>query len=368
MFSPFFKPKLLGDRFAHHQVPLEIFKDFSAFEEMLIEVAKQEYLKDNPGRQRTPRGFTKRIEVRLAAIEEGSAVLSFTLAGLSLLPTESQYIEKAHVKIINTIANITKGDQPELPPDLLRYFDRFGRSLLPGESIEFSRLEGEAVRLTPEVRLQLLRASQAEEWTEEATLKGRISATDQSDKEFELELRDGTKLKAPLEKQHNSNVIEALSGYDNGRILAVKGIIKRDRLGVPKSFESVEHVNPLDPLDIELRLEDLAKLKDGWLNGRGVAGDAESLKTLAEKFDRFFDSELALPHLYPTPEGGVLAEWSLGNWAVSLTIQMPTYKAQYQALDLVTGKCLEEDLDLHEVEADWTNLNDALRALSPRPA
>jgi len=49
-------------------------KSLRTFEELLIEVAKREYLSANPGRSRIPRGFIKGVEVRLAAIEPGSAI------------------------------------------------------------------------------------------------------------------------------------------------------------------------------------------------------------------------------------------------------------------------------------------------------
>ena len=32
-----------------------------------------------------------------------------------------------------------------------------------------------------------------------------------------------------------------------------------------------EHVTPLDPLDVEIRLKELAQLQDGWLDGKGRA-------------------------------------------------------------------------------------------------
>ena len=362
MPNPSFKPELHGERFAHHEVPLEVLKDFAAFEEMLIEVAKREYLTDHPGRIQIPRGFAKGLELRLAALEPESAKLSLVLAGLSI--ADESYIARAHDKIVNTIANIDKDERPELPPELMRYFDRFGRSLRKGESISFPRTGGGKTSLTPEVREKLLCASQAEEWTEETLLKGRVSAADLADGEFELELINGTKLKAPLERQHNSTVVEALSGYRSHRMLAVKGVLRKDMSGLPKSIDSGEHVTILDPLDIGRRLDELAALKDRWFNGKGVALDKTGLKILSEEFERNFDSELPLPYLYPTPEGGVLAEWALGEWAVSLEIQIPTQTAQFQALNLTSDASQDFEVNLSDASAGWSNLNKALRDLN----
>jgi hypothetical protein len=363
MPPPTFKPELIGDRFADHQVPLEVLKDFAAFEELLMEVAKREYLEDHPDRLRIPKGFTKGVELRLAAIEEGSAVLSLIVAGgLSLMDT-SGYIERAQVKIVEAIANVSDGNAPGLAPELLRYFDRFGRSLLDGECIRFQRGEGRQTSLTPAVREELLRASEAEEWTEEKLLKGRVSATFMAIGEFEIELSNGIKLRAPLEKQHHETVIDAMKEYERGRTLAVKGVVRKNRNGHLKKFDSIEHVNLLHPLDVETRLEELGALKDGWLNGKGTALDRELLRALAENFDKNFDAGLPLPHLYPTPEGGILAEWNLGNWSVSLDVEIVTQAAQFEALNLVSDKITEFDLNLNEMSG-WTVLNSELRQLS----
>ena len=358
-----FKPELIGDRFADHQVPLEVLKDFAAFEELLMEVAKREYLEDHPDRLRIPKGFTKGVELRLAAIDEGSAILSLVVAGGLALMDTSGYIERAQVKIVDAIANISNGKAPGLAPELLRYFDRFGRSLLDGESITFECAEGGQTSLTPAVREQLLRASEAEEWTEETLLKGRVSATDMADGEFELELADGAKLRAPLEKQNHDTVIDAMREYGHGRTLVVKGVVRKNRNGHLKKFDSIEHVNLLHPLDVETRLEELGNLKDRWLNGKGIALDRARLKALAENFDKNFDTALPLPHLYPTPEGGVLAEWTMGDWSVSLDIEIDTQTAQYEALHLVSDEASEFTLNLSEL-AGWTSLNHQLRQLS----
>jgi hypothetical protein len=251
-----------------------------------------------------------------------------------------------------------------MSPELLRYFDRFGRSLRDGERIEFPLPEGGETSLTPAVRERLLVASQAEEWTREATLKGRVSAVSQSDEFFELEQRNGNRLKARFERQHVKTILDALAQYRDGTVFAVKGIIRIDKNGRPKAFESVEYINQLDPLDIETRLEDLGQLKAGWLDGKGRAPDRDALESLARQFDAFFDSELPLPHLYPTAEGGIQAEWSQGDWEISLDIQLPGQAAEYQALNVSTDECFEMNLNLSEGERAWARVNDHIRSLS----
>lgn len=370
MNQEFLRPRLVGRRFDEHTLPLDILKDFSALEEMLIEVAKRQYLAAHPERQRTPKGFTKGLELHLTAVEEGSAIPVIALAFATLFPSaDADYFDQAKDQIVEAIAAAEQGQQPTLPPELLRYFDRFGRGLHEGEAMEFSRSNGQTASLTPATRERLLRASQAESWTEEATLKGRIPEVDQADHGFELELCNGIKLKAPLLEAHRKTVLDAHYSYRAGMLVSIKGVIQRDRADRPKCFELVEHVTPLDPLDIETRLEELAQLQDGWLDGKGLAPDRASLIRLAQTFDERFSTDLPLPYLYPTPEGGVQAEWTLGSWEISLEITLPNLAADYQAVHTATGDTREQTLLLAaEDGSGWTALNDALAQLQEAKA
>ncbi|MBK1718467.1 hypothetical protein [Thiocystis violacea] len=364
MNQEFLKPRLVGRRFDEHTLPLEILTDFAALEAMLLEVAKREFRQANPNRTRIPKGFTKGFELHLVTVEEGSAIPIIALIFPTLLPpSDTDYFERARDKIIEAIASVEHGQPPTLAPDLLRYFDRFGRGLRDGEAMEFTRSGGQTTALTPAIRERLLRASQAEEWTEEATIKGRIPEVDQADLSFELELRNGLKLKAPLDEQHRETVLQASVAYRDGQLVAVQGVIKRDRAERPKSFESIEHISPLDALDVETRLEELAALPDGWLDGQGKCLDRGALSALAQDFDDHFDSELPLPYLYPTAEGGVQAEWTLGDWEVSLEIDLQNRSAHYQAVRLSTDHALDQTFDLALGQDEWTKLNDALRSL-----
>jgi hypothetical protein len=131
----FLSPRFTGKRFEDHAIPLELLEDFTAFEELLVELAKWLYFKDHPGRQRVPRGFTKGISLKLAAIEEGSSVpkiilVTSTLTGL--FPSISQdYLTRAKENILKSIdaasnnANITD----YIPENLLVYFNRIGKRL-----------------------------------------------------------------------------------------------------------------------------------------------------------------------------------------------------------------------------------------------
>ena len=91
------------------------------------------------------------------------------------------------------------------------------------------------------------------------------------------------------------------------------------------------------PLDVAAQLADLARLEDGWLDGEGCAPDRDGLAWLADRFERCWPRDLPLPYLYPTPEGGVLAEWSLPPYEASLEVDLGARTGEWHALNLETG-------------------------------
>ncbi len=69
----------------------------------------------------------------------------------------------------------------------------------------------------------------------------------------------------------------------------------------------------LDPLDVRLQLDDFRGMTDGWLDGAGLAPAPDFLDWLSSAFERLYRGDAAPPHLYPTEDGGVQAEWSLNH-------------------------------------------------------
>jgi hypothetical protein len=152
-----------------------------------------------------------------------------------------------------------------------------------------------------------------------------------------------------------------MKGYHDGAFVLIQGVVQRDRADHLKGFESIEHVTPLDPLDVVLRLEELATLKNGWLDGKGLAPSEDKLRLLADLFDDYFDQSLPLPHLYPTAEGRVEAEWSRNNWEISLEIDLEKQHGEYQALNVEDNSCTEFTVSLGD-QSGWNTLNEELRS------
>ena len=355
MTEPFLRPRLIGERFDGPAIPLEILKDFAVLEEMVVEVAKSEFLKDHPDRRRSPRRFTDGITLKLTAVEEGSAVpvISLFIAAMSLFPPENQqYFERARDAVVNAIgaAEQNQSITAHLPEKSLGYFDRLGRSLREGEAMEFTTpAHPSPARLTRETRRRLVLASSSvQELSEETVVRGSIPEADQDAMTFHLQLIDGRKISAPLAPQHVETILEAFASYRDGARVLMQGIGRLNRNEKLVGFESVEHVSLLDALDVPARLEQLRLLKDGWFEGGGKAPDAAGIDWLSDAFTRVYPENLPLPYIYPTPEGSVRLEWALGSHEVSLDIDLMQHKANLHTLNLSSDKDQEDELNLNE--------------------
>ncbi len=100
----------------------------------------------------------------------------------------------------------------------------------------------------------------------------------------------------------------------------------------------------MEPLDIKTQIDDLRRLKNGWLNGKGIA--PTGLDWLLSFFDKYFPVSLPLPHLYPTAEGGVQIEWTTGNYDLSIEFDFETRSAQWYELNLENDEKVYLAIDL----------------------
>lgn len=367
----FLRTRLVGKRFEDHSIPLEILRDLAELEPMVIEVAKWLYLKDHLNRERSPRGFTDGVSLRLAAVEEGSVVAKITLSlGMStlLFSLQQDYVERARDAVVNAIDAAAQNKPPTeyLPQKGLAYFDRLGRSLRDDEAIEFSSLEQtHPARLTKETRRRLLKAAEVMERTEDVPIRGGIHELNQDNMTFEIKLYDGSKIPGEVGEQHLEQMLMAHNQYEKGKGLKVRLDIvgkfnRNDRL---EKIESVEHITFLEPLDFRLQLDELRTLKDGWYDGMGQAPPASGLDWLAESFDEYDPDISVLPYVYPVPEGGVRLEWTIGPYEATLEIDLNNRKGDWHLLSLETNEDEERSLELDNKD-DWSWMAKRLQALS----
>ncbi len=127
------------------------------------------------------------------------------------------------------------------------------------------------------------------------------------------------------------------------------------------------------PLDITAQLNYLRALTDGWADGMqlasdwgsgyGKAPDPAGLDWLADSFERHYPDDAPLPYIYPTPEGRVQMEWSLGPFEVSLEINLASHSAEWFWVEIPTDAEAERTLNLDDAN-EWAWLASEIRRLA----
>ncbi|HYW08992.1 MAG TPA: hypothetical protein VE913_18680 [Longimicrobium sp.] len=120
---------------------------------------------------------------------------------------------------------------------------------------------------------------------------------------------------------------------------------------------------PLEVLRDLAVLDEFRSLHAEWLDGKGVAPSATGLDWLSRAFATYYPDDLPLPYLYPTAEGGVQAEWSLGSHEITLDISIDEHRAEWHSLALEADREEESDVDL-DVAAEWERFAGEIRRLA----
>ena len=377
--TEFLRPRLCGARFESGVIPLDVLGDLTSLGAMLIEVAKWRFLQENPDRERSPRGFADGVELKLVRIERGSAVAVIGVEPISLQRSLDspevrfrfqQYFEAAREAIVSAIAAAEAGGPilEHLPLKCLSYFDRVGRSLRGEEAIEFTSPASSTVaRLTRESRRELVRASARGELTEPVRLRGYVPEVDQEKRTFHLHLMSGSRIPGPMPEQHFESIMEAFIGYSEGTKILVDGIGRWSRQKRLVGIEDIQQIAVLDPLDVASSLAEFRQLANGWLDGEGLALDRPGLDWFEAEFETNYPDDLPLPHLCPTPDGGIHAEWSFPPHELGLEIDLVSRKADWYRVDMASDTDCTRELNLSE-EQGWKWLIEQVRAAScPKP-
>ena len=163
-----------------------------------------------------------------------------------------------------------------------------------------------------------------------------------------------------MRDQDQHGVLEVFNGYKDDRKALIQGLGKLDRQGNLVRLEAIDEFVPLDSLDVPARLDEFRALKDGWLEGDGRAPDHAGLDWLSDSFERHYPDDMPLPYTYPTSEGGVEMEWSLGSQEISLEIDFQTHMGYWHDMDMTSSNDEDKDLDLDDASV-WTWLAGEIR-------
>lgn len=356
--DPFARLRLIGGRFDGQGMPVETLGELAEYRALVLGVARAQFLREHPDRKRMPRGFFDRLQLRLRVVQDGSAmpVLERVAAPGMLLSFDDEFA-RARDAIEDAVA-AAEADQPppaEFPVDALVLFNRLGQTLRSDEAIELRRGSADAgPRYTAETRRKLV-LSQKRTYQEELHGIGWISEVDATGMSCRIRLRERptTAVAAPLDEITFGPARDVLEPNGEGPPVWLSGVGVFDTERGLIRFDSIHDVSVLDdPEDLaslDSRLDELASLNAGWLDGQGVRPDVGALERARRVLSDLLTFEIPRPRVFATPEGGVQAEWTVGENEISVTFE-PNGKLYAVAVNLTSGQSQEPELATDDPE------------------
>jgi hypothetical protein len=326
--SVFVTHVLKGKRFDGHTIPVEVLPELAAYRQLVVAVARELFFQDNPTRQRVPKGFEQGFQLVLRQIGEGSAAAALERVDGAQSGQQLRLLDDLFERSRDLISDaISTGENvlDRFPVSALHLFNEFGASLRDDERIEVVGPRGSRATYDRKTRkrLVLLRESTYED---DVDVVGRVVQYDGQRMVFEVVVND-RRVPGKLDELSEAStavVRTALSGL----FVRVVGRGAFDGADVLTKFTRIDELTYAEDeelkrdLDVEKRLKVLATLGPGWLDGQGEALTASGLEWLTEMLAAAIEQGIPRPYLYPTPEGGVLAEWPFSDAEVSVEFDL----------------------------------------------
>jgi hypothetical protein len=342
-----------GNRYDSHTLPVNAAQDLCAYEALLIELAKALFFKDNPSRQRIPKGFS---DVYLAIKNFNAGSLETTLAIMPNKVTESNspsplfppesYFVRAHDTIVNYIASPGDVTSDEFPKKLLAHFNRFGRSLKDNESIQLVRSDNGKTAVLSQMQRKNLVLTAGENYEREVEIFGSVIRAYGDKGILVLKQDNDSKVEIPFPPDFKNYLNDFFDSPRN--LVALTGIGTFDAKDTLLKIISINSFELIKNAALAVKFDHLAQIEDGWYDGDGVALDADDLQAIATIFIENFPDSLPIPQIVPTFDGNILVEWNVEGYP-SIEINIAKKSANFQIFGI------RDNDDLIEKEFDLAN-------------
>jgi hypothetical protein len=355
--EPFIQPRFVGPRFEGHTLPLSAAKDLAAYEELVLELAKH-LVRQRHGRVK--RGFAQGFSLNIERIDDGSAMPALVAmmlgAQVSALPPEILQAKD----LINTVIATEAGETfpADFPKEFYSYFNRIGRSLEAGESIEWLPFSPtNKTVLTPEKRKRLVLAQRGT-YEMDVDRVGFIDSIDAKRNTGTLDSLENEIVTFTYDDRFFSDLKDALGNRRLAVSLNGVGIFDlNDRL---TGITEISHLEVLPHPEMVDRIVTLFELQDGWLEGGGIAPLDENLDWLIGEIIRDFPLDLEYPSVVPTEEGNIVFEWIRPHARIELEVNFSEQKLEIYATNLKTNDFVEETYPLSEWTAAFAKVSQLL--------
>ena len=357
------KIEIQGDRFKGGQLPTEFLGDLEQLGKAIVEQAKAIYLRNNPNKQRVPRGFEEYIRPTITGLRTGSAVIDLNRPKREarLGDTQELFIpfEEEQVEAIRETLELLKGTKSATEPKSIatRLLKRVGAGLKDGESMRLST-GIEEVSYDRERRQEFLfRNFPGESTTEPGKLTGIIHAVDMEKSVFQIRLSiTEINVTGVIPAEQQDYIIDKLKAYQRTNRVTLSGDVTYESTGKPKSISNIWNIEASALPQIAEQIEEIRNLSEGWLTGGEELASPEGLDWAVQILERELETRgEETPMIFPTADGNIRLEWEIGESDISLDVDLKTREGYYHWYKTNTKMDFEKEYELEATES-WEQI------------
>ncbi|WP_421084193.1 hypothetical protein [Rothia nasimurium] len=348
-FIPF---KLTGGRFDKAGVNLDAFSELRAYRDVLRAIARDIYFAEYPDAKRAPNGIDKALDFNFHDYIDGSVVPTVTWAEATSDLEWIQMMSHGQVEdMFNRIIENQDWSSAVLISDTTKkVIAKFGATLRDDEAIVYTN----GIPYTAKIRQRLMESLDKSEDIKSQPLVGFITEIDAGRNSFKLRLPTGKTVPGEFT---NPDLFRSLLPHLNK---VEEGSALRLICDYRLVFGGVEKIT--DVYDIEVfiardspwseRMFELIFLRQGWVDGQGKAVVMDTAELAMKVLEGAQKAGYSLPHIFPTPEGGIQLEHHQGTKHLELTIS-PDDEHEGFYYDSSTDETIEEELSTPNAMVDF---------------
>jgi hypothetical protein len=357
--SGFLEVTFDGGRFSLHSAPVTVLAELATFQQLLVVVARHLFKQAHPERQRVPRGFPDAAQLHLTGTRNNcfTAVLSRPSAVLWRQTLfDWKIFDEARDLSVDALAAAEQGSPlpPGFPPAGLGLLGALGCQLMEDEGL-ILRGNVRTARVSQQSRERI--ATLAKRPLErESVLDGEVEQLDDASDRFWLRARGGERLEVPFKRHQRLLVVEALKERPIIRV-RIRGLVvfgPQRKVTMIEEFELVDHERSPEIKKLWARIDELSRVPRGWLDGDGQPPTEHAVARARDVLARLLvdQSEVARPKVFPTPDGGLQAEWVMNDWAAEARFSPESESVWLEATNGVTHEERSREVLPGEVSAD----------------
>ena len=375
--------RLAGGRFADGHLPLDFLRDLAALGEVLSEIARTSYKSHYTHRKSVPKGFAENISPVITKLERGNSLRIVLQPSLTPISGHSpsmfphpwlSYLDEAWNLTVEELSVASNGLHPvpvneAITPVCQRKLRRFGANFKENETSTLYSTDGHSVEYDRVARRQYLAVRfPNQRYNERTSITGRVHEFNAKQNSFLITDSSGHIIQCKAPVDYREDILEALSFYDQRATeVIIWGEVEYYQ-DDPVAVRDITDVTLLYPRDIDGQVESLRAVPAGWADGYGEAVNRDGLAWLHHvMLTKISFGDDIMPYMYPTEDGNVSVEWTIGSVVADLEINLDTHQALWGQSNRVSHENFERDLNLDE-ESDWEWLkNTLLKMTSTNP-